>query len=116
MKRLSYKFVSKIKSEPKETKIDISNLSTATPISSYFAKIGPKLAAKIASNTNLNHVSEIGNTTYLEPKTEIEVLKEIKKHKNKSSLDHIGFSSNLLKTATPSISSCLCDQFNKVRH
>ena len=50
----------------------------------------------------------------LEPITEIEVLKKTKKLKNKLSLDHTGFSSNLLKIVTPSISSCFCDQFNKI--
>ena len=44
----------------------------------------------------------------------MEVLKETKKkHKNKLSFDHMGFSSNLLKIVTPSNSSCLSDQFNK---
>ena len=78
-KRLFYKFVIKIKLEPKATKDDTSNLPTATQINSYFAEIGPILAAKISSNTNLIHVREKGKTIYLEPFTEIEVLKQNKK-------------------------------------
>ena len=60
-------------------------------------------------------MKEIGNTKYLEPITEIEVLEETRKLKNKLSLDHMGFSSNPLEIVTPYIFSCLYDQYNKIK-
>ena len=47
-----------------------------TPISPQLGQHSPP---KKACHENLNHVSEIGNTIYLEPITKIEVHKEIEK-------------------------------------
>ena len=70
--------------------------------------------AKIACHENQNQVREVDDTIYLEPITEIQIHNEIRRLKNKLSLDHMGFSNRFLKIVPPTISSSLCDQLNKI--